>query len=70
MINKVKRRVAAELLHTLIDYRATHMMWRISHVWKEGLTPKEYAYLEDCRNKIEEQYKRMSKLQYRLNQSV
>jgi hypothetical protein len=69
-MDKVKRKVAAECLRLLIDYKAVHNLWRVHSVWFEGLTPKERAYLKQCQKELEETYAKIAKLQYRLNRTI
>lgn len=70
MVNKTKRKVAAECLRLLIDYKSLHQLWRIHSVWFEGLTPLERKYLKSCERDLDAVYKRIGKLQYRLNRTT
>jgi hypothetical protein len=69
MLDRTKRKVASECLRLLIDYKSLHQLWRIHSVWFEGLTPKEREYLKKCEQDLDAVYKRIAKLQYRLNRS-
>lgn len=70
MVNKAKRKVAAECLGLLIDFKQVHHLWRLHSVWAEGLTSGERKYLKNCEDDLKAVYERIGKLQYRLNRTT
>lgn len=48
---------------------AQHAMWRATHIFKEGLTPKEIELLEKKMTQLGKDQVLMSKLAHRLRQS-
>lgn len=70
-MNRTKRYVAGEMMSLagLAMCHAEHYLWRASHIFKEGLTPKEYELIEKKTKELTELRTLNSKIAHRLRQS-
>lgn len=70
-LNRPQRFVSAEKLMTAATdlVRVEHELYRITHIHREGLTPKELEYLENTRQDIDRTKARIVALKTRLTQS-
>lgn len=71
MVNRVQRYVDAENIHqaSMNLVSAGHSLWRASHTFKEGLTPKELELVEKKREELLNIQLLLSKVAHRLRQS-
>jgi hypothetical protein len=70
-MNRTKRYIAAEMtsLSSLLLVTSGHYLWRASHMFKAGLTPKEFELIEKKREELTEIQMLLSKVAHRLRQS-
>lgn len=70
-MNLTKRYVGAEFTgNAAVELvRAGHDLWRVTHMFKDGLTPNELALLEKKRAELIATQYLLSKIAHRLRQS-
>lgn len=70
-MNRTERKIAAELLHSqgVQVVHAGHEIYRAAHIYRDGLTDKEYKWLMQRHKNFEVERTKLSQLTDRLRKT-